>query len=233
MTTTLSTSLPRIGTTADPIGEHRRFDRSGLRREPVTPAGKRNVTRIAVGLIVIVVSVLGSLTLYSTAGDRTSVLALRRDVAAGQRIGVDDLKEVSISIDASVTTLRATEASHVIGKVAKVTLVGGALLVPSQIGEAPELSADQAVVGAVLKPGQYPTQLEVGSTVRVVEVPTADSTGRIEPVSHGVGRVADIAESASDSSIQVVSLVVDRTTSEAIASAGASGRLSLIVEGVS
>ena len=133
----------------------------------------------------------------------------------------------------SVTTLRATEASHVIGKVAKVTLVGGALLVPSQIGEAPELSADQAVVGAVLKPGQYPTQLEVGSTVRVVEVPTADSTGRIEPVSHGVGRVADIAESASDSSIQVVSLVVDRTTSEAIASAGASGRLSLIVEGVS
>lgn len=230
MTTTLSTPLPRIGTAAGAPDDHQGPKTSGVRRGLVRPTTNRNVPRIALGLIVVVVSVLGMLTLYSSAGDRTSVLALRRDVAAGQRIEADDLKEVSISLDASVTTLRADEAGRVVGKVAKVSLAGGSLLVPTQIGEAPELSAEQAVVGAVLKPGQYPTQLEVGSTVRIVEVPAADSTGKVEPVARGTGRVAEISESANDSSMQVISLVVDRTSSEAIASAGAGGRLSLIVE---
>ncbi len=101
MTTTLSTPLPRIGTAAGAPDDHQGPKTSGVRRGLVRPTPNRNVPRIALGLIVVVVSVLGMLTLYSSAGDRTSVLALRRDVAAGQRIEADDLKEVSISLDAS------------------------------------------------------------------------------------------------------------------------------------
>jgi len=61
----------------------------------------RNTTRIAVGVTVLVVSVLATLTLYSSAGDRQTVIAVRRDVGAGQTIVADDLKEVSISVDSS------------------------------------------------------------------------------------------------------------------------------------
>jgi hypothetical protein len=61
----------------------------------------RNTTRIAVGVTVLVVSVLATLTLYSSAGDRQTVIAVRRDVGAGQTIVADDLKEVSISVDTS------------------------------------------------------------------------------------------------------------------------------------
>jgi hypothetical protein len=190
----------------------------------------RNTTRIAVGVTVLVVSVLATLTLYSSAGDRQTVIAVRRDVGAGQTIVADDLKEVSISVDTSVSTISASAADRAVGKVAMVPLTKGSLLASGQVDDAPELAVGEALVGAILKAGQYPTGLQSGSTVRIIEVPPADASGLSEPVSHGSGRVADIQESSNDGTTVVVSLVVVDNTAEAVASAGAGGRLSLVVQ---
>lgn len=232
MTSTLTRPLPRIGVQSDdappehPIGA---TPATGRRGRPT--GSSRNTTRIAIGLMVLVVSVLATLTLYSSAGDRHTVIAVRRDVAAGKTITIGDLKEVSISADASVSTMPAADAERVIGEVAAVPLAAGSLLTSNQVGAAPELAAGEAMVGAVLKAGQYPSGLQIGSTVGIVDVPTINATGVSEPVRLGTGRVSDITESSNDGTTVVVSLIVADTTAESVASAGAAGRLSLVVQG--
>ena len=233
MTTTLARTLPQSGARSDDASGDHIGDSAAVAGRRGRPGSNRNASRIAIGLLVLVVSVLGTLTLYSNAGDRRTVIALQRDVPAGKTISAADLNEVSISADASVSTVSTSDAGRVVGKVAMVELAAGSLLTANQIGDAPKLSSGEAMVGAVLKAGQYPSGLQVGSTVRVVEVPAADAAGRSDPVSRGVGRVADIRESSNDGNTVVVSLVVSDTSAEAIASAGAAGRVSLVVQGAS
>ena len=190
----------------------------------------RNTTRIAIGVTVLVVSILATLTLYSNAGDRRTVIVVRRDVPVGQTIDAADLGEASISVDSSVSIIPASDAGRTVGKVALVPLVQGSLLTSGQIGAAPELAPGEALVGALLKAGQYPTGLQTGSTVLIIEVPGADASGIAEPVKHGVGRVNDVQESSNDGTTVIVSLVVASDTAERVAAAGAGGRLSLVVQ---
>lgn len=229
---TLTRTLPRISdrgpASFDPADDSP--PTAGTRRRARPTGANRNTTRIGVGALVLVASVLGTLTVYSSAGDRTSVIALRRDVPAGRTVTAEDLREVGISVDSSLSTIRSEDAAKVVGKVATVPLRAGSLLSSGQVGDAPELAAGEALVGAVLKSGQYPSGLRVGATVRVVEVPVADAAGQIKPVGRGTARVADVAESSNDGSTVVVSLVVAGTDAENVASAGAAGRLSLVVE---
>ncbi|HEY5170629.1 MAG TPA: hypothetical protein VIK54_02770, partial [Acidimicrobiia bacterium] len=53
--------------------------------------GRRNRTRIALGLVVIVLCVLATASLFSSANNRAQVLALRHAVPAGHTIASGDL----------------------------------------------------------------------------------------------------------------------------------------------
>ena len=85
------------------------------------------------------------------------------------------------------------------------------------------------IAGAVLKGGQYPVGLSIGDTVDVVETTSPDASGVGEPVVRGRATVTDIAEPDDGQSQLLVSLAVPSDAATAVSSAGAAGRISLVV----
>ena len=197
---------------------------------PTVPArSRRNTGRIALGVLVLVMSALGAVVLFSSAADRVAVIGIARDVPAGKAINESDLREVSISGGDGLRTIPADDASKVIGRTATVGLVEGSLLSPGQLTDGRSLPDGTVVAGAVLKGGQYPVGLAIGDSVDVIETTSPDASGAGEPASRGTAKVIDLSESADGQSLLTVSLAVPSDSATAISSAGASGRLSLVV----
>lgn len=190
---------------------------------------RRNTGRIALGLLVLTMSALGAVVVFSSAADRVAVIGIARDVPVGKAITESDLREVSISGGDGIRTIPADDASKVVGQNATAELVRGSLLNPDQLTDGPSLPDGTVVAGAVLKSGQFPVGLAIGDSVDVIETTAPDATGAGEPVSRGPATVVDLSESADGQSLLTVSLAVPSESATAISSAGASGRLSLVV----
>lgn len=201
-------------------------------RPPSTPppSARRNHTRMAVGAAIIAVSVLGVVALYGSASDRVEVVAVRQPVAAGQQIAAEDLTVVAISSDAKLATIPATRRESLVGKTASAALAPGSLLVDGQVNDGSRIPAGMALVGATLKPGQFPTGLQPGDAVLIVESPLATATGDpASPVEHGRSTVVDL-EAVEDAASSIsMSLLVPEDAASAVSTAGAAGRLSVVV----
>jgi hypothetical protein len=174
-------------------------------------------------------SVVAVLTLYSSADDRMQVVALRTRVPAGQAITERDLTTVEVPAASTLTTVPADQASTLVGQVALSTLEPGMLLAPSLVAAQPLVPTGTSVIGATLKPGQYPVGLRVGDRVRIVETPVATSTQAAPAIDRGTARVVDLAEAQAGVTGIAVSLLVGDDATVALSSAGAAGRLSLAV----
>ena len=199
---------------------------------PTTPARSprtRSTARIAIGVLVVALSALGAAVLFSSAADRVTVIGVARDVPIGQKITEEDLREVSIAGGSGLQSIPADDAATVIGRTASVQLIGGSLLNPGQLANGPSLPEGTVIAGAVLKGGQYPVGLSIGDTVDVVETTSPDASGVGEPVVRGRATVTDIAEPDDGQSQLLVSLAVPSDAATAVSSAGAAGRISLVV----
>src|SRR5262249_54991685 len=135
-----------------------------VRRTPHSPpimagtakAAARNRTRIIAGTFLMVVSALVAGLLYSNLGDRHPVVAIARPMAAGQVIQASDLTKALVPTVDGTQTMPWSGRSAIIGKTAAVGLVRGSLLNPSQLASGPSIDPADAVVGVVVKPGEFP-----------------------------------------------------------------------------
>ncbi len=199
---------------------------------PTTPARSprsRSTARIAIGVLVVALSALGAAVLFSSAADRVTVIGVVGDVPIGQKITEEDLREVSIAGGSGLQSIPADDAATVIGRTASVHLIGGSLLNPGQLADGPSLPDGTVIAGAVLKGGQYPVGLSIGDTVDVVETTSPDASGVGEPIVRGRATVTDIAEPDDGQGQLLVSLAVSSDAATAVSSAGAAGRISLVV----
>jgi hypothetical protein len=198
----------------------------------VEHTGRRNRTRIALGLLVIVLSVLGTVSLYSSSSNRIDVITIRRTVPAGQVVTNEDLGTASIASRSGLATVSVADRAQLVGKIAAVGLVPGSLLAPDQLRNGPAVEDGKAIAGAVVKAGQYPVGMQAGDEVLMVEAPPPTANARASAaIEQGRARVLDVATAEDGSSTVAVSLVVPRGAATAVANAGAGGRLSLVVIG--
>jgi hypothetical protein len=211
---------------------------AGIRREfdsaPITPArsappgfGRVDRTRIAVGVVIVVVSVLASVTVYTHVAQRRAVLRVAHHVDVGQQIRGSDLAVTEVGASPHAATVTAADRARIVGQVARVELVPGALLAPRQFQPGPAVQPDTAVVGALLKAGQYPVGLHRGDVVRVVQLASATDDVTLAGTDRGTAAVVDISPTSDDN--LSVSLSVPLDAARDVAAAGAAGRLSLIV----
>jgi len=220
MTTTLT---PRHGTAPSPNGTGRPHSGSHGTR--------RSRTRIALGLVVIVVCVLATASLFSSANNRAQVLTVGRAVPVGHIIESADLGIARVSVGSDVPTTPAAERDRIVGHVAAVTLVAGSLLVADDVSAAVGVPDGMAVVGAALKTGQYPVALAPGDNVHLVETASPSALANTAPVDRGSATVLDVAQAQNGQDALSVSLLVPIGTSSRVASDGAAGRLSVVVVG--
>lgn len=193
-------------------------------------AAARNRSRVILGAFVLVASALAAGFLYANLGDRHPVLAVARTVEAGQVIQAGDLHEVLASPVPGLRTVPAASRRSIVGRTASVRLVPGSLLNPRQLAAGTVVDPGQAVVGAVLKPGGYPIGLRVGDDVlAVVLAPEAAPAGDGEVPVPMKARVADIEPSSNPGTGLSVSLGVAPGDATMLATAGARGRLTLVL----
>jgi hypothetical protein len=164
-----STTLPSRPTPSDP----------GRPAPALVPGGgrQRRWSLALLAVLVTVASALGFVVLWMNAGGREPVLALRRNVTAGQTIEADDLRVVRVAADPGIDPIASSARDDIVGRPAAADLLAGTLLVPEAVGTASGLEAGQAVIAVPVSPEELPADLEGGDRVVLLRSSSNAPTG--------------------------------------------------------
>jgi hypothetical protein len=138
--------------------------------------------RALVGALVVVASVVAALALYTRIGDRTEVLAVARDVLAGEQITDADVEVVSFSTDDAIPTVPAAQRSTIVGQYARVRLLAGSLLSAESVQPLPLVDPERVLMSVVVPVGLVPVGLREQSRVALVVTPPTTGGDRPPPV---------------------------------------------------
>lgn len=188
---------------------------------PSTQATARHRGRIGAGAVLLTISAILAVLVYGNLGDRSAVLAAAAEIRPGQMIEESDVKVVRVAADPDVATVPASRRADIVGKRAAVGLTPGSLLAPESVTAGPGIPAGNTIIGAVVKPGQYPIGLREGDEIVVLVVSEGSEN------SSGVEAVIVSVSSRSGPEGTAIALAVPSANVSALARAGAQGRLIL------
>jgi hypothetical protein len=161
---------------------------------------------------------------YDSAGAKTAVVMVAREVAVGQRIERVDLTTVAVA--GAVRAIAAVNLDSVVGKTARVQLLPDTLLQRAMVSDAAALPVGAALVGLALKPGQLPAEgLAPGDRVQVLRLPEKSVSGDagearvLVPVARVYGSRLD----PSNSGGTLLTLLVPVGSVPPVAAAGGAG----------
>ena len=201
-----------------------------------TPPVKRE-RRWSVAALCVVLAVLcglGAAAAVTSASDRKQVLAVARDVPAGQALTAADLTVAEISADEALTPVPAADKADVIGKRPAVDLREGGLLTTPQLAAGTGLGDDQQQVGVQIKRGQAPAgTLAPGDKVLAVSTPAQGDEQDVKtndsPPSTIEAAVVSVSRPDASGTV-VVNLAVAATDGPTLATRAAMGRIALVRE---
>lgn len=210
---------------------------SPLRPEvPITATApvrrERRWSVVALCVVLAALCGLGAAAAVTSASDRAQVLAIARDVPAGQALTDADLTVAEVSADSALTPVPAADKASVIGKRPAVGLRKGGLLTASQLDAGTGLGDDKQQVGVQVKRGQAPAgTLAPGDKVLAVTTPAQgdDTTDSKEPPS-SIDAVVVSVSTPDASGTVVVNLAVATTDGPLLATRAAMSRIALVRE---
>ncbi|MBV7674253.1 SAF domain-containing protein [Streptomyces halstedii] len=188
----------------------------------------------ALCIVLAAVAGLGAAAAVTSAGDRTKVIAIARDVPAGQALAAADLTVAEVSADARLTPVPAADRTSLVGKRAAVDLRQGGLLTTTQLAPGTGLGDDKQQVGVQVKRGQAPAgTLAAGDKVLAVTTPAqgeqTDSKDTEAPPSTISAVVVSVSRPDASGTV-VVNLAVSPTDGPLLATRASVGRIALIRE---
>jgi Flp pilus assembly protein CpaB len=147
--------------------------RSWLMTTTVAPRSaarlRRLDLRVVIGLALLLAGVVGTVGVVQRAGQRTPVLVMARDVAAGQVIDAQDVRVAELGLAPGVAALGVQERGRVVGQVAGVPLSAGQVLGPAAVTQGPPLGVGQALMSLAVAPEHAAAgTLRAGDQVAVV-----------------------------------------------------------------
>jgi Flp pilus assembly protein CpaB len=143
--------------------------------------------RVAVGLVLMVVAVLGGASLIRSAQERTPVLLVASAVQPGDVIEAADVRVAEVSFPAGVDYLPASMRNEVVGRVAAEPLVEGEVLSSASMSEAPPLPPGTVAITLLL-----PAESALGGNVRAGDRVAVISSPSSEQAATGEERPATI-----------------------------------------
>ncbi|GAA2522989.1 SAF domain-containing protein [Streptomyces longisporus] len=209
-------------------------DRSELPITTTAPVKRERRWSVAALCIVLaVVCALAAVWAVNSASDRTKVLAVARDVPAGQALTAADITVAEVSADAALSPLPATDKTAVVGKRTAVDLRKGGLLLASQLTAGTGLGDDKQQVGVLVKRGQAPSgTLSPGDKVLAVTTPAqgSTSTSNDNGAASSIEAVVVSVSRPDASGAVVVNLAVATSDGPTLASRASQGRIALVRE---
>lgn len=196
----------------------------------VPPKGRRRPSLIVAGVALATLGALVAVWLVASAGQRTGVVVLARDVPYGAVLTAEDVRVAQVSLEPEVGSVAADAMETVVGQVAAVDLVAGAVLAPGQVTTAGPPGAGEVVVPLPLPPARVPARgLVPGDRLLVVDTPPEQAeppTG--EPASFEV--IVAAVGPADLNGVVVVDVVAATGDGPALAARAATGRFALVVQ---
>ena len=190
--------------------------------------------RVAVGVLLMLVAVLGGASLIRSAQDRIPVLVAAGSVQPGEVIGPSDLRVVEMSVPAGVAYLSASAEVQVEGRVAAEPLWDGKVLGPGSVAEAPPVAAGMVAITLLLPPeSAVGGDVRSGDRVAVLSSPGVDEAGGNQQEAATTILLPDVPvlsvrdASTSEGEGVFVTLTLRLDEARAIAEARASGRVDL------
>lgn len=143
-------------------------------------------TRLVLGVLLVLVSVVVGARVLSSADRSQLVWSARSDLAAGSSLSADDLRPVQVRLfDRSGAYLPAT-AEPPVGYVLDRPVAAGELL-PRQALSRPGDDVDLRLVTVPVLPGHYPPELAKGQEVDVWSTPAEGVVGGPADGAEGTG----------------------------------------------
>lgn len=212
---------------ADPMGNGQHSS-SAFRLE--APRRKVEIPQLLIAVLLVSVSALTAVVLFSRAAAREPVLALTQPVERGEAITSGDLMIVYVATDDPISTLRPDAAPGLVGLTAVADLEPGTVLTPAYFVSRSLLAVGEGVVGVAVAPGEYPTLLLTpGDRVDVVLTSgTVSDTGLAEPEVIASAEVFDIAELGTQGD-RFISLRLPAHDAARVAGAAAAGGVRLVL----
>ena len=138
---------------------------SSTSARPVAPRRKVRLPWLLVAAGVFVLIVMLVLWAVSSASDRTQVLTIVEPVGAGEPIPDSAIGTVGVSNDGGFGRVYVeSQRTELVGAIAVADLAPGDLLGPSMVTNAPDTAMGERLVGAVLRAGRYPEEIQRGDT---------------------------------------------------------------------
>jgi len=178
-------TLPR-GAVADQQASWAEPTAPGGRRMPSAPR-ERKPALAAVAILLVALGAASAGYLVLNAGHRVGAVEITQAVGQGQQIPASAIKEVQINSDTDVHYVAWQFANRVTGVFAAVQIPAGSLLTREMTTATSNLTAGKVEIGLSLKPGQAPTNLLIGQTVRAFPVGNGSGCGGGANGANGTG----------------------------------------------
>jgi hypothetical protein len=193
----------------------------------------RNPTWLVAGVLLVLVSALGGVLLFTSNDDREDVLVAAAELHPGRPVERGDLRIGSVATGDGVSSMDPVDAAEVIGRFPIGRIPAGTMLTPGMFAREVPLGPDEMVLGAALDPGEAPLSgLEVGAPVELLSVTPADpARPEAEVAASALGRGTVWAVESIATGQLWVSMRVPRDVGVAASLASASDTLRVVLIG--
>jgi hypothetical protein len=179
----------------------------------------------------IAVGALAAVWMVNSAGHRSPVIVMVRDVPFGAVLTDADLGTAEVSADASVRTIESADAEGVIGSVAATNLTAGSLLTRSELTTTAPPESGSVLVAVAVPATRMPAGgLQAGDRVLVVSTPNPDASsaaaGPPSTIAATVVRVGPVDVNG----VSIADVTVATGDGPALATWSASGQIALVVQ---
>lgn len=204
-------------------------DRTASRFRLQPPGRRVQVPQLVVAVLVVAVSALAGVVVFSQASAREPVLALANPVERDQVLAAEDLQVVYVASEDPVATVSADALGSLVGRLAVADLEEGTIVTPAFFVDRELVAPGEGVVGLALSPGEYPTlRLAPGDAVDVIATGGAlGETGGVLASGAVVFEVADLGTQGT----RFVSLRMPADSAADVARAAAAGTVRLVLVG--
>ncbi len=215
----------------------------GVRRRATVALPFRVDRRMRAGVLLVAVSIAGSLLLWRSATDTTPILIAARDIPPGHVVQRDDLRVDEARLDGSLASLALTEADldAAVGRTTSTTIHAGEMLVRPDLASGPVLGADEVAVtipvtADTIYPGLRPTDevaLLATSNAGRPESTTVTLLDRATVFAIGLERRvvrSTLSNNPNDgATVANITVAVPRSEAEAVAHAVANATITVVL----
>jgi len=203
----------------------------GVGSFPAPPKMRRRPGLVVVSVVLVAVGAVIAAGVTTAVGNTVPVLAVRTDVARGERITSGDLMAVRISVDPALSTIPGEALDSVVGMRAATDLPAGGLVTAGSVTDEVIPAAGESMVGISLSASQRPArELLPGDLVRVVSTPRQGDDPPLETPDTVAAEVV-AATVVPETGEVVVDVRVPQSQAAALVAAAATGRVAVVLDG--